>query len=286
MQDEPLLIDVAKELADQQGLRDLIFEAKGAFKETYCAITPEGQKIALKLIDQSKHNPLRTNRETKALLKCDTPFIGKLYGYGQFTSSYGTKYSWSIEEFLGGGTLTSRMGDNTLSPDVVVKYAILLSKALAYLKEINLVHRDIKPDNIMFREQEDVPVLVDLGLVRDLSEISLTPSWLQQGPGTPFFSAPEQLNNEKLLISWKTDQFSLGVVLGVCLTGQHPFRKHGMTDHELVTAVAERKPCTSDFQNAMVSMNLEGIVKMIEPWPVRRFLTPNDSLAYFQKKGG
>ena len=282
MQDKPLLMDVAKELADQQGLRDLVFEAKGASKETYGVIALGGHKVALKLIDQSKHNPLRTSREIKALLKCNTPLIGKLYGHGQFTSSTGTRYSWSMEEFLGGGTLTTRIKNNTLDPDVAVKYAISLSKALTHLKEINLVHRDIKPDNIMFREQENVPVLVDFGLVRDLGDISLTPSWLQQGPGTPFYSAPEQLNNEKHLISWKTDQFSLGVVLGICLTGQHPFRKHGMTDHDVVAAVAERKPCTFSFRNAMVSMSLKGIVKMIEPWPVRRFLTPNDLLVYFQ----
>jgi hypothetical protein len=60
---------------------------------------------------------------------------------------------------------------------------------------------------------DPTPALVDFGLVRDLSETSLTASWLPRGPGTPLFASPEQLNNEKALIDWRSDQFSIGVIL-------------------------------------------------------------------------
>jgi len=90
--------------------------------------------------------------------------------------------------------------------------------------ELDLVHRDIKPANIMFKEGLETPVLVDFGIVRDLAATSLTQTWSPIGPGTPFFASPEQLNNEKHLIDWRSDQFSLGVTLYFARTARHPYQ--------------------------------------------------------------
>ena len=102
----------------------------------------------------------------------------------------------------------------------LVKGLILAVKDL----QPSLVHRDIKPANIMFRKNQPEPVLVDFGIVRDLSQTSLTASWWPSGPGTPFFSSPEQLTNDKALIDWRSDQFAIGVIASLLLTGRHPYQ--------------------------------------------------------------
>jgi serine/threonine protein kinase len=268
------LLPVALEFAKSRNLKDVAFEAKGAYKETYRTTNEKGQIVALKLLEPSKCNPARSEREINALKKCDSALIAKLYDYGDISIS-GVKYYFSIEEFLDGGTLTNQIAAKTLTADVIRDYAIALIQALDYLRTAELVHRDIKPDNIMFRRNDPAPVLVDFGLVRDLSESSLTQTWLPQGPGTPYYSAPEQLNNDKQLIGWRTDQFSLGVVLSICLTGKHPFAVPAASMPEVVDAVAQRKPCVKQFSDEVTALGFAWLVRMVEVWPVRRYLTPS-----------
>jgi serine/threonine protein kinase len=278
MPQQSSMLSIAHEFGNNRNLKDIAFEGKGNFKETYRATTDEGQYIALKLLDPSKCNPSRSDREINAMKRCDSPFIGKLYDYGTFQSNNGITYYFSLEEFLDGGTLTSRLVNLRLTPDKVREIAIPLIEALDHLKALNLVHRDIKPDNIMFRKNSPDPVLVDFGLVRDLSESSLTQTWLPQGPGTPYYAAPEQLNNDKHLIKWRTDQFSLGIVLGICLTGRHPFAEPSMSGPETISAVAQRKNCATQFRNEVTTLGFGWIIKMLEPWPVRRYTTPSELL--------
>jgi len=282
MTHNPTLLLIAQELGQQKLLNEISFKASGAFKETFRATTVDDNYIALKILNPSKCDLARNNREVEAMTKCDSDYIGKLYDFGDFTASDGNKYLYMLEEFFDGGTLSEKL-TNPFTPEIVREYAIYLANALAHLKELNLVHRDIKPDNIMFRENHDIPILVDFGLVRDLSSSSLTQTWLPQGPGTPYFAAPEQLNNEKYQIGWRTDQFSLGIVLGFCLTLKHPFAQEGMTMPETVSAVAQRQKCTQDFREKVIDLGFENIIKMLEPWAVHRFSTPTDLLKSFER---
>lgn len=276
------LIVVAQEFGSSNGLSNIAFRAKGAYKETFRAETADGRVIALKILEPSKCDLARTAREIDALQKCNSPYIARLYISGQFRASDGNNYYVSLEEFLDGGTLTDRLAGAPFPPDIVKNYAIYLVQALEHLKALNLVHRDIKPDNIMFRQGSDVPILVDFGLVRDLSAISLTQTWLPQGPGTPYYAAPEQLHNEKPMIGWRTDQFSLGIVLGMCLTGRHPFEGAGMTMPQTVGAVAARQPCSPQFRAAAAAAGMSGIVRMLAPWPIQRYSNPAQLLQVFQ----
>jgi len=144
---------------------------------------------------------------------------------------------------------------------------------MSYLKDKKLVHRDIKPANIMFRESHDSPILVDFGIVRDLTKTSATLSWLPRGPCTPFFAAPEQLNNEKNLIGWRTDQFGVGVTLAYCLTGKHPYQKAKMTADQAIDEVGKKRSYSDEFRDYANKNGLTFILKMIEAWPIRRFST-------------
>lgn len=275
-----VLTAVAQEFGRSQGFTDIDFQGQGAFKETFSALTSAKTPVALKILQPAKCDVARSQREIEALQKCNSPLIARLFDYGTFRSSDGTDYYYSVEEYLDGGTLTQRLNP-TLAPDVVRDYGRRLTEALSHLKDQKLVHRDIKPDNIMFRAGSDIPVLVDFGLVRDLSASSLTQTWLPQGPGTPYYAAPEQLNNEKHLIGWRTDQFSLGVVLGISLTAQHPFTRPGMTMPQTVAAVAAREACSNEFRAAASTAKLGLITKMMSPWPVQRYAKPEQLLNSF-----
>src|SRR6266568_1488240 len=147
--------------------------------------------------------------------------------------------------------------------------------AVAHVASHGLVHRDLKPDNIMFRGDGE-PVIVDFGLVRDLSQSSLTKTWLLQGPGTPYFSAPEQLNNEKQLIDWRTDQFALGLVLGICATAIHAYATASGAPVEAVEAIAARRGPSAAFTKAVTAAGVPVLARMVKPWPVERFRTAED----------
>jgi len=97
-----------------------------------------------------------------------------------------------------------------------------------------------------------------------------------RGPGTPFFAPPEQLRNEKTMIDWRSDQFSLGVVLAMGALGFHPYQEDGNTPAQTVERVAERRPQVARFLDAATRSNMPFLLRMTAPWPVERFRTPDE----------
>jgi serine/threonine protein kinase len=278
----PQLEAVANAIAKEKGLTNLQFCGHGAFKETFKANNERGELVALKVLDRSKCNVVRTEREIAAAQRCDSPRIAKIKDFGRHIQSHNEPFDYVIEEFFAGGTLEDRLQGKTFPADEVKKIGSALGEALAVLHQLRLVHRDIKPENIMFRDSANDPVLVDFGLVRDLAQTSLTHSWLPQGPGTPLYSSPEQLNNEKNLIDWRSDQFSVGIVLGLSLTGKHPFYATGMTPAEIVDAMSMHRGCSADFRAAAVSEGCPFLIKMMAGWPVQRFSHPQTLIGQFK----
>ena len=250
---------------------------RGSFKQAYLANSGTGDAFALKVIRDPVPSP-RTEREISSLIRCNHPCIAHLVKVGSIPfDSHSVQYI--IEEFLPGGTLSDRIDPpGAFSQADAVELGSQLIGALHHLWELGLVHRDIKPDNVMFRDDKSTPVLVDFGCVRDLSASSLTLTWLLQGPGTPYFASPEQLNNQKLLTDWRSDQFSLGVTLYFAHTGCHPYQGPGepVFASNTVEHVALREQASSFFLNAVRHTPLAPLERMVSPWPVQRFRTPPD----------
>jgi serine/threonine protein kinase len=138
-----------------------------------------------------------------------------------------------------------------------------------------LVHRDIKPANIMFESEDSPAILGDFGIVRDLTKSSLTHTYVASGPCTPYFAAPEQLNNDKALIDWRTDQFGLGTTLTVSHFGFHPYRAVGDEDGQSVVRVSSRSGPSAEFVDAASAEGLPVLAAMLSPWPVQRYRTPS-----------
>jgi serine/threonine protein kinase len=255
-------------------LAELVFYRAGAFKETYRGRSAAtGEIVAVKILptDASGAADVRLAREIAALRSFSSAVFPRLLVAEKFTARDGTVMEVVIEEFLHGGSLGDRLARGPLPHNQVVHLASRLIAALGLLAGRRLVHRDIKPENIMFRSDDQEPVLVDFGLVRDLSQPSVTMTWLPNGPGTPFFAAPEQLNNDKHLIDWRTDQFSLGVVLSIAASGLHPYQLQGENPLSIVWQVASRKPIPVECRQRLTALKLAFIETMVRAWPVHRY---------------
>jgi serine/threonine protein kinase len=255
----------------------------GAFKHVYRVDRPQtGDTVALKIV---KGKSPRTVREVETLKRCNHPNISKLYDHGSFTHN-AVEYDFTVEEFLSGGTLADRVPTGTtFGRAETVALGAGLIDALCHVTPI--VHRDIKPLNIMFRALEGAPVLVDFGLARNPEDSSLTPTWAARGPGTPYYAAPEQLNNEKEMIDWRTDQFSLGVVLSIVHLGVHPYQLNNspVPDPSTVDTVADRLPWRADLPDRCQAARLPCILKMVKPWPVERYRAPRQLLEAWRQQG-
>ena len=247
----------------------------GSFKETYHVLDGE-KSLALKVYRRG-FSPERTKREIDAMLVCDHPNIGKLNRVSLF-DFLGHTYLFTMEEYFSGGTLTNKISHSCLSVEETINLAKELIEAIEHIASHELVHRDLKPDNIMFRDDGKKPVIVDFGLVRNLRNESLTQTWLMQGPGSPYFAAPEQLNNQKDLIDWRTDQFSLGVLLSICVFGLHPYAQPNDQLGDVVLRIVSRQPYSDNFQKKCNEYKLEHLIRMVDPWPIGRFRTPKKLL--------
>lgn len=246
----------------------------GAFKTVFAVGSRDGETFALKIVHPG-HFSGRTAREKKAVEQCIHNNVARIHDFARIDID-ATQIEYFIEEFLGGGTLADRIKNATLPRLEAQLVGAALIDALSVLARNKVVHRDIKPENIMFRESDDAPVLVDFGLVRDLSDVSLTESWLPNGPGTPFYAAPEQLRNDKPLIDWRTDQFALGVTLSVASLGRHPYYLDGDSARQTVERVADRLAPPAPFVQMAQSAGLDCVLQMTAPWPVNRYRRPSD----------
>ena len=266
------LAEVAQAYCTVNGHQFVSPVGSGAFKETFHVVLATGEQQALKVF-QPGYSPERTSRELSAMQRCLHPNIARLTAIAGFYHD-GIQFLLSLEEFLSGGTLTARYTRGLLARSEALVIGDQLVNAVAHIAAHDLVHRDIKPDNILFREDASTPVIVDFGLVRDLVRTSLTQTWLMRGPGTPYFASPEQLRNEKAMIDWRSDQFSLGVVIALGMFGVHPYAADGEPLSETVERVAERSAQSDRFLALANETQMQLLVPMTAPWPVQRFRLP------------
>jgi serine/threonine protein kinase len=271
------LLDVADSICKSEGYSLLEVLGGGAFKQVFLVRLPDASLLALKIIRNPDFSP-RTAREVNALRKCNHQSIARLL-YVDSHIYQGNTYNFMLEEYLSGGSLGDRLRSNGLLDNQNShKLGSCMIEVLQHLYGLGLVHRDIKPDNIMYRSDGQTPVLVDFGIVRDLSASSLTQTWAQIGPGTPYFASPEQLNNQKHLIDWRADQFSLAVTISVARFGIHPYQypNEPYLARDTIERVVNRGPRHNSFYNTIALFSPRCLSKMTEPWPVGRFRLPND----------
>jgi serine/threonine protein kinase len=240
----------------------------GGMAEVYLAQdTRLGRKVALKLLSRELtddvYRVLRFKREARAASSLNHPNIITIYDIGEIDS-----FHYIATEFVDGETLRAQMSSGKIGLWDAVGVVIQIGEALTAAHEIGIIHRDIKPENIMRRSDGVVKVL-DFGLAKlsdsDLSaegaESALTLMVDTQAGvvmGTPQYMSPEQIRGYQ--VDYRSDIFSLGVVLYEMITAMHPFK--GATANDTMAAILRMDPAPLSQLAPLVPKGLEEIVSI------------------------
>ncbi|HEY9778750.1 MAG TPA: protein kinase [Leptolyngbyaceae cyanobacterium] len=202
----------------------------GGFGETFLAedtYLPSRRRCVIKQLKPMTHDPQmyqliqqRFAREAAILEKLGdrSDQIPKLYAYfsenGQF---------YLVQEWIQGQTITSLVEiKGVLSETAVRNILVSLLSVLDYLHSEGIIHRDIKPDNIILRHENALPILIDFGAVKEtITTVSYTQGKIKPSIvlGTPGFMSPEQAAGRP---SYTSDLYSLGMTAVYMLTGKLP----------------------------------------------------------------
>jgi serine/threonine-protein kinase len=228
-----------------------IEEAEAEFPEYefVTALTPSEQKAAfhvreatgrdlcLKIVSP-RYDIDRLNRELHALQQIAHPNVVRLEEYTYSSKPTGLRH-YMVEEFIPGTDLADRLlgGISWVRSEAADLFAQLCD-GLAALEAADVVHRDLKPQNIRVRP-DATPVIIDFGLARHLTLPDLTLTRDGAQIGTPAYFAPEQFEGTKRDIDHRTDLFAVGVMLYEALVERHPFYGAGTSWAELKHAVCE-----------------------------------------------
>jgi eukaryotic-like serine/threonine-protein kinase len=180
------------------------------------ASTALGTDVALKVSKTSREGEAERQvleREYKAILAIHHPAVVTIHGYG---IENGLEYL--AMEYFPRGDLKARMYFGVTEAETL-RYLVQIATALRVVHGAGLLHRDLKPPNVMLRENDDV-ALIDFGLARTLdgSSHSTRTGVLR---GSPYYMSPEQALGEEL--DTRSDLYSLGVIYHEMLTGRKPF---------------------------------------------------------------
>ncbi len=201
-------------------------------------------------------------REAKSASALNHPNILTVHEIGDHGDSH-----FIVTEYVRGETLKSKLLAGRMEPDEAIAVALQIASALAAAHAAGIVHRDIKPDNVMIREDRIVKVL-DFGIAKldptvssDVDTEAETRVEAATLPGmivgTPQYMSPEQARG--LRVDSRSDIFSFGVVLYEMLTGEPPFR--GATNMDILGAVLKDDPEPLNEAVPEVSADLARVVE-------------------------
>jgi serine/threonine protein kinase, bacterial len=198
----------------------------GGFGQTFLAEimdTPSRRRCVIKKLrpisdpEDFKLAQERFRREAVVLerLGDSSNQIPKLYAYFVENQEF-----YLVQELIEGPTLRQAVQRGTpLSEQTVGNLLVDLLSVLTYVHEQNVIHRDIKPDNVILRQQDNKPVLIDFGIVKEVLRVGDGGPAHSMVAGTPGYISPEQAAGQPVFAS---DLYSLGATAIFLLTGKYP----------------------------------------------------------------
>jgi serine/threonine-protein kinase len=246
-----------------------------------------GRKVALKLLPPELTNDekrlRRFKQEARAILTLNHPNILTIFEIGESDGAY-----YIATEYIQGETLRQYLWSNPLKIDEALGIAIQIAMALEAAHEAGIVHRDVKPENIMLRPDRFVRdrfvKVLDFGLAKlterdsertDPEALTMPISNTHPGAviGTSGYMSPEQAQGEP--VDARTDIFSLGIVLYEMVAGHAPFG--GPTDSHVRVSIIDHEPEPLRSQAAEAPRHLERIVsKALAKDKAKRYQTITD----------
>ncbi len=216
----------------------------------------------------------RLRREARIVGKLNHPHIVTGYDLGEEGG-----YHFFVMEFVEGRSLRQLLHEWGMFPEEqVLDVAVQIAGALAHAYDCGVIHRDVKPGNILIDKDGRVK-LTDMGLAKVETDLQLT----REGAtvGTPQYISPEQARDPRSADA-RSDLYSLGATLFHMATGQTPF--HADTIGELITKVLHDRPPTALSVNPALSDGLSLVIrKLLSKDPELRYQTPGDLLVDLQR---
>ncbi|MBO0695018.1 MAG: protein kinase, partial [Verrucomicrobia bacterium] len=223
--------------------------------------------VALKVIGlghwAAKAHIKRFRLEAEAAASLDHPFIVPIHEIGESKGS--CYFSMQLVE---GGQLNQVLRGGPMGKRQAAELIAKLARTVHYAHEHGILHRDIKPGNILI-DATGEPHLTDFGLAR-LVEADSTITGTTEALGTPSYMAPEQARGATEQLTSATDVYGLGAVLYQLLTGHPPFA--GGTTYETIRLLLQTEPKQPRLLNAKIDRDLSTIcLKCLEKDPQRRY---------------
>ncbi len=184
-------------------------------------------------------------REAQAAAKMSHPNIVTVFDAGEQDGEY-----YMAMEYVEGQTLKALFNRQGAFPEKLIRYIMVHAcRGLQYAHDRGLVHRDIKPGNMMLTRDRTLKIM-DFGLAKFVEEVQAKHT---RAIGTPYYMSPEQIVGNEL--DGRTDIYSLGVSMFECATGQVPFAKGDLSYHHLHT-----EPPKVHELNDKISKELSAII--------------------------
>ena len=245
-----------------------------------------GREVAVKVFwprpGETRDFLKRFEREARVLAKLDHANILHVYDYGEQGG-----FAYLITPYMPGGSLKEVLQKRKVIPPVeALQMAAPILNALQYASERGLIHRDIKPGNMLFKADGSV-VLADFGLVKVFvaeGETFAAHSASETGPsvtGTPEYMSPEQIQGHATPLS---DIYSFGIVLYEMLVGQRPFISTNVLS--VLMQQVNEQPRSLREMNPYISPQIDAaVMRSLEKDPARRYQRPLDFLQALTQAG-
>jgi serine/threonine protein kinase len=228
--------------------------------------------VAVKVILPQKQHAekfiKRFEREAKALAQLGHPNIVKVIDYGEHEG-----LPFLVMEYLPGGTLKQKLSGNAMPWREAVQILIPIARALSYAHQQKIVHRDVKPSNILITDSGE-PMLSDFGIAKILeADETLDLTGTGVGLGTPEYMSPEQAQGKN--VDARSDVYSLGIVLYEMVTGRKPYQAD--TPYAVVIKhVNEPLPSPGQFVPKFPFAAEKTLLKSLSKLPQDRYQTMGD----------
>lgn len=249
------------------GCRILELIGKGGMAAVYKAKhLGLNRMVAVKMIHTGSKDPMIVRRfhlEAQAIARLEHPNIVQVHDVGSFRG-----YFFMVMQLLKGETLTRRIQEwGTMVEDQVLAITADVARGLDAAHAQGIIHRDIKPDNIILTEDGKAKI-TDFGLAHDTQDAENPDDTAGLVVGTPYYMAPEQWLGQKA--DERSDLYALGAVMYLMLTGRRPFT--GETMHKLMHQHLKVAPQPPKSVAPTVSEGLDAIVrKLLAKAPTRRY---------------